>query len=65
MPHAAKCGKLGFERADFGTLNELAMRQHAGHRVIDRTAKTAALGRDIDERDRLLFDARVLIHDRC
>jgi hypothetical protein len=39
------------------------MRQNARHRVIDRAAETAALRRDVDERNRLLLNARVLIHD--
>ena len=65
MPRAAESGELGLERTDFGTLDELAMRQNTRHRVIDRAAKPAALGRDIDERDRLLFHADMLIHDRC
>ena len=65
MTDAGKGGKLCFEFAHLRTLDKLAMRQDARHRVIDRAAKTAALGRDIDKGDRLFFHANMLIHDRC
>ena len=63
VPRAAERRKLGLERAHFGSLDELAMRQHARDRVVDGAAEAAALGGDVDERDRLLFKASVLIHD--
>ena len=62
MPRAAECGKLGLERAHLGAVDELAMRQHAGDRVVDGAAETAALRGDVDERDRPLVKAGVLIH---
>ena len=63
MAGAAKCGKLGLQRAHLGAGHELAMREHAPDRLVDGAAKAAALAGHIDERDRLLFHTRVLIHD--
>jgi hypothetical protein len=40
------------------------MRQHARHRIVNGTAKSAALRGDVNERNRPLFDPRVLIHVR-
>ena len=50
------------ERAHFRAEDELAMRQHARDRVIDGAAEAAALRGDVDERDRPLVEAGVLIH---
>jgi hypothetical protein len=38
------------------------MRQHAGHGFVDGMAESAALRRNVDERDRPLVEAGVLIH---
>jgi hypothetical protein len=35
MARTAKRGEIGLERRDFRTLNELAMRQHARHGIVD------------------------------
>ena len=63
VPRAAECGKFGLERPHFRAQDELAMRQHARHRLVDGAAETAALRRDIDEWDRLVVNPGVLIHD--
>jgi hypothetical protein len=39
------------------------MHEHPGNRVVDGAAEAAALGGDVDERDRPLFKTSVLIHD--
>jgi hypothetical protein len=39
------------------------MRQHPRHRVVDGAAEAAALRRNVDEWDRPLVQAGVLIHD--
>ena len=52
------------ERAHLRSLDELAMRQHARNRVVDGAAEPAALRGDIDERDRPLVEAGMLIHDQ-
>jgi hypothetical protein len=62
MARAAEGGKLGLEYMNFRALNELAMRQNARHRVIDRPAQPAALRSNIDKRDRPFFNPGVLIH---
>ena len=59
---AAKRREIGFERAHLGTLDELAMREHAADSVVDRAAKTSPLGGNVDKRNWLLVDAHVLIH---
>ena len=64
MTDAGKGGKPGFEFAHLRTLDKLAVRQNARHRVINRTAKPTALGRDVDERDRLVVHTNMLIHGR-
>ena len=63
MPRPAECRQLGLERTHFRTLDELAMRKDARNGVVDGAAEAAPLGGDVDERDRLVFKARVLIHD--
>jgi hypothetical protein len=64
MARATECRKLSLKDVHFGTLNELAVRQHARHGVVDSAAKTAALSCHIDEWNRSLFNPRVLIHVR-
>ena len=54
--------EIGFERAHLGTLDELAMREHAADSVVNRAAKTSPLGGNVDKRNWLLVDAHVLIH---
>ena len=61
MAGAAERRKLGLKRAHFGAEDKLAMGQHARDRVIDGAAEVAALRGDIDERDRPLVEAGVLI----
>ena len=60
VARAAECRQLGLERAHLRSLDELAMREHARDGVVDGAAETAALGGDVDERDRLVFKAGVL-----
>ncbi len=62
MARATECRKFSLKDMHFGTLDELAVRQHARHGVVDSAAKTAALSRHIDEWNRSLFNPRVLIH---
>ena len=62
VARAAERRKLGFEGAHFRSLDELAMRQHASDRIVDGAAKTPALRRNVDERDRPLVEAGMLIH---
>src|SRR5271169_1232675 len=64
MACAGERGEVAFKGAHFRAIDELAMRQHARHRVVDRAAETAALCRDIDERNRPVIKASMLIHDR-
>ena len=63
VPRPAECRQLGLERTHFRTLDELAMRKDARDGVVDGAAEAAPLGGDVDERDRLVLKARVLIHD--
>jgi hypothetical protein len=62
VARAAERRKLGLERTHLGAEDELAMRQHARDCVIDGAAETAALRGNVDERDRPLVQASVLIH---
>src|SRR6202035_5439488 len=59
---AAESRKLGFDRAYFRALDELAMGEHPRNRVINGAPEAAALCRDVDEWDRRLVESRVLIH---
>ena len=59
---AAERRKLGLERPHLRPLDELAMREHAGNRIVDGAAEAAALRGDVDERDRPLVEAGVLVH---
>ena len=54
VARAAECRQFGLERTHFRALDELAMRQDARDGVIDGAAEAAALGGDVDERDRLV-----------
>ena len=63
MARAAEGGQFGLQRAHLRALDELAMREHARNRLVDGAAEAAALGGDIDERDRSLVQAGVLIHE--
>ncbi len=58
----AEGGKLGFERAHLRALDELAVRQYVRDRIVDGAAEAAALRRHVDERNRPLVKARVLVH---
>ena len=49
MPGSAEVGECGLELGHFRTVDELAMREHAGNRLIDRAAEPAALRGDVDE----------------
>ena len=62
MARAAERRELAFQRAHFRSEDELAMRQHARHRIIDGAAEAAALRGNVDERDRPLVEAGMLIH---
>ena len=64
MARAAERRKFGLERAHLRSVDELAMREHAGDRVVDGAAEPAALRGDVDERDRPLVEAGMLIHHR-
>jgi hypothetical protein len=59
---AAKCRKVGLERADLGPHDELAMGGDACDRLVNRAAKPTALRREVDKRDGSGFEAGVLIH---
>ena len=63
MARAAERGKLGLERAHLRPVDELAMRQNARDRVVDRAAKPAALRGHVDEGDRPLVQAGMLIYE--
>jgi len=60
MPCAAKVGKRSLKLSHFRTIDELAVREHAGDRLIDRLTKPAALCGDIDEGNRIW--TQVLVH---
>ena len=62
MLGAAEGREVGLERAHFRPLDELAMVEHAADRVVDGAAETAALGGNVDERDRAAVEAGMLIH---
>src|SRR6516164_10058805 len=64
MPCPTECRKFGLKHVYFGTLDELAMRQHARHGIVDGAAETTTLRRHVNEGYRPLFDACVLIHVR-
>ena len=64
MARATVCRELSLKDVHFGALDELAVRQHTRHGVVDSAAETAALSGHIDERNRSLFNPRVLIHVR-
>ena len=63
MAAPQNAARSALEGAHFRAVDELAMRQHARYRVIDRAAETAALRRDVDERNRPFFKASMLVHD--
>ncbi len=56
MLGAAEGGELALEGAHLRAEHELAVVEHARDRGVDGGAETAALGRDVDERDRGRFD---------
>ena len=62
MTGAAERREIGFERPHLRSLDELAVRKHAGNRVVDAAAQAAALRRNVDERNRTALKPRVLIH---
>ena len=64
MARAAERRKLRFQRAHLRSVNELAVREYARDRIIDGAAEAAALRGDIDERDRPLVEAGMLIHHK-
>jgi hypothetical protein len=47
---AERC-EVRLQSRDFRTIDELAVRQNAGDRVVDVLAETAALLDDVNERD--------------
>ena len=60
MLRAAEGRKLGLQLRHFGAVDELAMREHAPDRVIDRFAEPPTLRADIDERHGV--GTKMLIH---
>jgi hypothetical protein len=60
MAGATELGERGFEGAHLGAEDELAMRQHAADRFVDRRPQASALGRHVDERNRRQLG--VLVH---
>ena len=60
MAGAAERGELGLERAHLGAEDELAVIDDARDRLVDARRQAAALGGEIDERNRR--QARVLVH---
>jgi len=62
VARAAKVGEVRLERAHLGAQDELAVLEHARHGVVDRRPEAAALCRHIDERDRCIIEAGVLVH---
>src|SRR5204862_3026858 len=46
---AGESRELCLELGDLRAIDELAMVEHAGHRVVDRFAEPAPLGGDVDE----------------
>jgi hypothetical protein len=60
VPRPGECGEFGLELDDFGTIDELAMGEYAGNRLIDGLAEPAALRGDVDEGQR--FRTKVLVH---
>ena len=63
VPRAAECREFGLQRPHLGSLDELAMCQHPGNRIVDGAAEPAALRGDVNERDRPLVEAGMLIHE--
>ena len=49
MLRTAVSREFRFELGDFRTVDELAMGEHFGNRLIDRFAEPAALRREVDE----------------
>jgi hypothetical protein len=60
MPGAAESAERLLELGDFGTAEELAMRENARDGVVHRAAEAAALGGNVDERNGI--GAQMLIH---
>ncbi len=60
MLGAAEGRQRGLELRHFRTVDELAMREHAGNRLIDGTAEPAALRGDVDEGNGIW--TQVLVH---
>ena len=64
MACAAECREFGLERPHLRSLDELTMRKHPGNRIVDRAAEPAALRGNVDERDRPLVEAGMLVHEK-
>src|SRR5260370_28841094 len=62
MAGTAEGRERRFELSHLGTENELTMVEHAGDPAIDAVTKPAALGGDVDERNRCGVEPGVLIH---
>ncbi|MGH6981505.1 MAG: hypothetical protein ACREFC_09895, partial [Stellaceae bacterium] len=63
VSRAAKCRELRLQRSHFRSIDELTMRQHAAHRLIDCAAKAAALGGNVDKRNGPLVEAGMRVHN--
>ena len=57
---AAEGDERGLELGHLGTTDELAMREHAGHRLVDFLAQSLTLGANVDEGD--LLRTQMLVH---
>ena len=60
MLRATKTCEFCFEPRHFGTVDELAMPEHTGNRLVDGFAEPSTLGGQIDERNG--FETQVLVH---
>jgi hypothetical protein len=65
MTGAAKPGKVGLERANLRSHDELAMAEHAINRVVDLATEPTPLRGHVDERDRRGIETGVLVHWAC
>ena len=62
VARAAEGGELRLEFADFRSVDELAMGEHARDRLVDGAAEPAPLRGDVDERDRRGMEAMRPVH---
>ena len=64
MARAAKGREFSLERPHLRSMDELTMRKHTGNCIVDGAAEPAALRGNVDERDRPLVEAGMLVHEK-